>query len=273
VHPALIDLGTWRLPLLGETHLFLPTYGFLFALGVAAAWIWLAARAREMRLDRDRVFNLVFYTVLAGILGAKLTLIAVDWRFYLENPAALLGSLRSAGVLLGGVLAGLVCFIAYASRAGLPAWALADAAAAPLALAQSVGRLGCFSAGCCFGRPARGAFAVTFTDPLAAEHTGVPLHVPLVPVQLVQMASDLALAGVLTWLWRRRMRPEGTVFWIYVLLYGVTRGVIEVWRGDAQRGLYFGGRLSTSQIIGAAGVVLAAAMLLRGRLRARESRA
>ena len=139
-----------------------------------------------------------------------------------------------------------------------------------MALAQGIGRLGCHAAGCCWGVPARpgSSFAVTFTDPQSALQTGVPLNVALVPTQLMQMTNDILLALVLTWLWRRRPEPPGTVFWIYVLLYSLGRGVIEFWRGDIQRGLYFEGMLSTSQIISIVGIVVSGAILLR-RLRRR----
>ena len=264
--PTLIDFGTWNLPFFGETHLFLPTYGVLFAGAVLLAWWWFTRRARSSGLPDEQIFNLVFYTLLGGILGAKLLLIVIDWRFYLAQPFEIVGTLRSAGVLMGGVTCGALVFAWYARRCRLPLWHLADAMAAPLALAQGIGRLGCFAAGCCWGRPAdpHSPLAVVFTNPLAAEQTGVSLNVPLFPVQLVQFAHDVLLAGVLTVCWRRRLRPDGTTFWIYVLVYSLGRGVIELWRGDRQRGLHFGDLLSTSQIIALAGFVAAALMLARG---------
>jgi phosphatidylglycerol:prolipoprotein diacylglycerol transferase len=199
-------------------------------------------------------------------------LILVNWRDYLAQPSAILGTLRAGGVVLGGVVAGAATFTWYVRRHGLPFLKLADAAAAPVALAQSIGRLGCFSAGCCWGtEAANGAWSVTFTDPMAHQQTGVPLGVPLVPVQLIQSVHDLILCLVLTLLWRRRPGPDGTVFWIYVMLYSIGRGVIEFWRGDAQRGLYLGGSLSTSQLLGVAGVLLALGMLIRGGLRRRAT--
>lgn len=267
MHPILIDLGT-----VGSTHLFLPTYGVLFALGVLLAWGWFARRARTLGLDAEPVFNLTFYTLLAGLIGAKLTLLAVDWQYYLSNPKQILGTIRAAGVLMGGVLLAALAFAAYSRRKGLPTWSLADAIAAPLALAQGIGRLGCFAAGCCYGVPAGGRhwWSVVFTDPAAAEQTGVPLHVELVPTQLLQAANDLLLAVVLTWLWRKRVRPDGTVFWVYVLLYCLARGTIEFWRGDTQRGLYFGELISTSQVLSLAGAALAIAMLVVRGLGARR---
>lgn len=264
--PTLIDFGTHNLPLLGEKHLFLPTYGFLFAGGAVLAWWWFMRRGRDLDVSPDSLFNLSFYALLAGIVGAKALLVLLDWRVYLEHPAELLGTLRSAGVLVGGVVAAGLVFTLYARRNGLPLYRLADAIVAPLALAQGIGRLGCFSAGCCWGVPAHGSgFSVTFTDPMSHAQTGVPLHVPLVPTQLFQMVNDLLLAAILTWLWRRRVKPAGTTLWIYVLLYSVGRGLIEFWRGDVARGLFFGDQVSTTQLFAAAGIVVASVMLLRGR--------
>jgi len=268
VFPILIDLGYHDLPLLGETHLFLPTYGFLFATGVVLSWIWFMRRTRGMGLPEEKLFNLTFYAVLAGILGAKLLLILIDWRTYLAHPGEILGTLRSAGVLMGGVGAAALTFYLYAKRQGLPVYALGDAIAAPLIFAQGLGRLGCFSAGCCWGVGvhADNPFAVVFHDPQAHAQTGVPLDTPLFATQLTEMAYDMVLAVVLTLLWRRRVRPDGAVFWTYVLLYSLGRGVIEFWRGDVHRGVYFGGVVSTSQLLAAATGAFAAAMLLRGRM-------
>lgn len=271
--PTLIDLGTHDLPLLGEQHLFLPTYGFLFALGVVLAWVWFMRRAKGMGLPEDRLFNLTFYSVLAGILGAKLLLIVVDWRTYVANPVEIFGTLRSAGVLMGGVLAGTLTFVFYCRRYGLPLWPLADAISAPLVLAQAMGRLGCFSAGCCWGVPldASNPLAITFTDAQARAQTGVPLDVALFPSQLAEMSYDLVLVVVLSFLWRRRLKPAGMVFWTYVLLYSLGRGTIEFWRGDAHRGVYFGDLVSTSQLIAVATALLAAVVLLRAARQRRQA--
>ena len=111
---------------------------------------------------------------------------------------------------------------------------------------------------------------MTFNDPVAAARTGVPLHTPLFPAQIAQATADLALAGILTFLYRRKLRPEGSVFWWYVVIYSLGRGVIEIWRGDTQRGLWFGGALSTSQILSIAAGLFAAGMLVAGFARRRR---
>ena len=267
MHPILIDFGTFDLPLLGTTHLFLPSYGAVFALGALAAWSWFVARARRLDLPQEPVFNLAFYTLLAGLVGAKLTLIVVDFPYYFAHPAEVLGTVRSAGVLMGGVFAGAVAFVFYARKHKLPLGELADAIAAPLALAQGIGRLGCFAAGCCYGVGSDAWCAIRFKSVAARDQTGVPLDMPLLPVQLIEFAFDLALALALTLAWRRRLRPAGTVLWIYFVVYGAGRATIEFWRGDAVRGLWLGGAVSTSQLFSVIAIAAGCFLLIRDRVR------
>jgi phosphatidylglycerol:prolipoprotein diacylglycerol transferase len=267
MHPILVDFGTYNLPGFGPTHMFLPTYGVLFAAGALAAWYWFVARAGRLDLPREPVFNLAFYTLLAGLVGAKLTLILVDLPYYLAHPVEILGTIRSAGVLMGGVVAGAGAFLLYARRQKLPIAELADAIVAPLAMAQGVGRLGCFMAGCCYGVASEAWCAIRVTSAAAHEQTGVPLNTPLAPVQLIESVFDFALALVLTIAWRRRPRPAGTVVSLYFVLYGAGRATIEHWRGDAVRGLWFGGAISTSQIFSIAAILAGAFFLIRDRLR------
>jgi phosphatidylglycerol:prolipoprotein diacylglycerol transferase len=267
MHPILVDFGTHNLPWLGTTHLFLPSYGVIFAAGALVAWWWFVARARTLELPAEPVFNLAFYTLLAGLFGAKLTLILVDLPYYAANPAEILGTIRSAGVLMGGLVAGGLVFIAYARKQRLPVYELMDAIVAPVALAQGIGRLGCFAAGCCYGIGTGSWCAVSFTSAAAHEQTGVPLGTPLVPVQLIEFAFDVALAFTLSALWRKRLRPAGTVSWIYLIVYGAGRATIELWRGDAVRGLWLHGAVSTSQLFSLLAIVAGTALLIRDRVR------
>jgi phosphatidylglycerol---prolipoprotein diacylglyceryl transferase len=267
MHPILIDFGSFDLPYFGTTHLFLPTYGVLFAAGAMLAWWWFVRRARTLGLPQEPVFNLAFYALIGGLLGAKLTLIAIDLPYYLANPGQIIGTIRSAGVLMGGVLLGALAFIYYAWKQKLPLFTLGDAIAAPLALAQGIGRLGCFAAGCCWGVPSDAWCAVRFTSGAAHDQTGVPQGIPLLPVQLIEFGFDLALAGFLAWMWNRRGRYPGTVFWVYLVLYGAGRATIEHWRGDTVRGLWLGGALSTSQLFSFAAIAIGAFFLIHDRVR------
>ena len=139
----------------------------------------------------------------------------------------------------------------------MPLWKTADILAPALALGQTLGRLGCFLAGCCYGRPSDTPWAVTFTDQACLAPVNTPLH----PTQLYSAFTNLAIFVILL-IFSRRNKIAGRVFWTYVLLYGLTRSIIENLRGDF-RGAEVFGLLSISQALGLTGVVVAIVMLAR----------
>jgi phosphatidylglycerol:prolipoprotein diacylglycerol transferase len=128
----------------------------------------------------------------------------------------------------------------------MPVWTTCDVFAPGIALGHAVGRLGCLAAGCCYGKPTQVAWAVTFTDPAAALNVGTPLNVPLHPTQLYEALAGFVILIVLLALERRRRPFAGRTFWQFVLMYAVSRFVIEFYRGD-DRGMM--SVFSTSQVI------------------------
>ncbi len=253
MHPILIDLGP----------LEIPSYGVLMA-GAFLLGLWLMVRlARGENIDPDHVSGLWVSFLLAGLVGSKLTLYLVDWRYYWEQPAAILSSWRSAGVYYGGFIAAAFTGWVYMRRHGLPFGKIVDLTAPALALGQSIGRWGCFSAGCCYGKPTTVPWAVTFTSSRAREITGVPLYSSLHPTQIYLSLNALLLCGVLLLLlrWkRRRGLADGVVFWSYVVLYGATRFGFEVFRDDPRGSI---GALSTSQALGVVAVLVGLVALAR----------
>lgn len=223
--------------------------------------IWLLRRkALAAGLPDQKVLDLSLYILASAILGAKALLVAVEWRRYTANPRDLVEILRSGGVFYGGLIAATTVAIVYMKRHDLPAWAIADMGAPAIALGEAIGRWGCFAAGCCYGKESHGPFAVTFTDHFANEAVGTPLGVPLHPTQLYLSLNAFLIFLILQWAYRRKTF-DGEVFWLYVLLYAVTRGILETWRGDLVRGFVIPGALSTSQFIGLLAALLAGAML------------
>ncbi len=194
----------------------------------------------------------------------------VEWKRYAANPRDLVEVLRSGGVFYGGLIAATTVAIWYMRKNSLPAWRIADMGAPSIALGEAIGRWGCFAAGCCYGRPTAGPFGVTFTDPFAHDAVGTPLGVPLHPTQIYLSLNAFLIFGILQWAYRRKTF-DGEVFWLYVLLYAVTRGIVEIWRGDIVRGFVVGNWLSTSQFIGLLGALLAGGMLFFLSRRQREA--
>jgi len=169
--------------------------------------------------------------------------------------------LRSGGVFYGGLICATTVAVVYMHRNALPGWRIADMGAPSIALGEAIGRWGCFAAGCCYGKESHGPFAVTFTDPFAHDAVGTPLGVPLHPTQIYLSLNALVIFVILQWAYRRKTF-DGEVFWLYVLLYAITRGILEIWRGDLVRGFVIPGVLSTSQGIGLVTALVAGAMLL-----------
>ena len=128
-----------------------------------------------------------------------------------------------------------------------------------IALGHVVGRFGCFFAGCCFGKPTTLPWAVTFTNAFAAQNVGTPIGVPLHPVQIYEAAIEAVILGFLLLTERRGRRFEGRTFWLYMLLYAISRFILEFFRGD-ERGVV--GMLSTSQFISVVLAPLSIGMLV-----------
>ena len=256
MHPVLLRMGPFTL------H----TYGVLVAAGVLLG-LWLARRQAARRgLDPDRFWNLGIYMVLAALVGAKLWLVVVDWKYYVEHPREIISfsTLLAGGVFYGGFLTAAAVAVLYARRFRLRFLSLADIYAAPLALGHAIGRLGCLAAGCCYGKPTVAAWGIRFSDPYAHTLVGTPLGIPLHPTQLYEAMAEFLILVVLLWL-SRGQRFTGQLFATYAVLYGLTRGTIEFFRGDPERTLFAGGAFSLMQAVSVALIVLGAWLLLRAR--------
>src|SRR5829696_1150001 len=236
------------------------TYGVLLAAAYLLGLQFALIRARKRGLDGQRVMDLGIWIIISALVGAKLLLLIVDWRQFTSSPRDLLGLLRSGGVFYGGLIAAVVVALIYLRRHRMPLWTTTDVFAPGIALGHIVGRMGCLLAGCCFGRPTSVPWAITFRDPAAAANVGTPLHVPLHPTQLYEAGAEVLILAFLL-AFERRGRPfPGRTFWSYMFLYGISRFVIEFYRGDS-RGMVFD-VLSTSQFVSIVLVPLSIVMLV-----------
>lgn len=249
MHPRLLEFGP----------LTVYSYGVLLAAAYLAALYYTVRRARRAGLDADRVLDLGIYIIISALVGAKTLLLVVDFEYFRRQPAELWTLARSGGVFYGGLVLAFAVGLWYMRRHRLPVWATADAIAPGIALGHVVGRFGCLLAGCCYGTPTDLPWAITFKDPFAAANVGTPLHVGLHPTQMYDAAAEFAILLLLIGTERRGRRFSGRTFWIYILLYAVSRFAIEFVRGDP-RGSTFG--WSTSQAISMGLAPLAIVMLV-----------
>lgn len=262
MHPILFSVGTW--PVYSYGVLLAAAYLIGLQLGVV--------RARRAGIDPARVMDLGIYLIIAALVGAKLMLIAVDWEYFKSQPRELLSLVRAGGVFYGGLIAAVAVGLWLVRRYKLPAWTTGDLMAPGIALGHIVGRFGCLMAGCCYGRPTDVAWAITFTDPLAATNVGTPLGIPLHPTQLYDAGAELIILGLLLFTERKGRPFAGRTFWGYLLLYGISRFIIEFYRGDANRGTVMAG-LSTSQFVSLLLVPASLLMLVYLRRRGQAAKA
>ena len=229
----------------------IPTYGVLVALGVLLG-LWISVRNSEKQgIKAENAWDFGIAVVLAGIIGSKILYILVDWRAYAEHPREIfsLSTLQAGGVFSGGLIGAFVVAWWFVRKHHMPALATCDAFSPGLAMGHAIGRLGCFAAGCCYGKPTSHFWGVTFTNPLAAQYVGTPLNIALEPTQLFESAAELIIFAILTWMFARK-KFDGQVFGAYLFLYGIARFLIEFLRDDPGRGgPYFGGLLSGTQLI------------------------
>ncbi|MGH7246634.1 MAG: prolipoprotein diacylglyceryl transferase, partial [Pseudomonadota bacterium] len=179
--PKLITIGGF----------YLPTYGVLVAIAFLAALTITVRLARRSGLDGELITNLAVYCALAGLAGAKVLMILFDFNDYVQHPSEIFSfsTLQAAGVFQGGFVLAILTAFLYMRRHALPFLLTADAFAPGIVIGHAIGRLGCFAAGCCWGKACSLPWAVTFRNPEANRLVGVPLNVPLHPTQLYELIA------------------------------------------------------------------------------------
>src|SRR6185295_17950125 len=236
MYPRLFEAG----PITVYTYGVLLAAAYLFGLQLARV------RAKSRGLDANRILDLGIYIIISALVGAKLLLLITDFKSFTADPRELLTLARSGGVFYGGLIVAVVVALWYIRRIGLPLWTTCDAFAPGIAIGHVVGRFGCFFAGCCYGKPTSMPWGITFTDPYAAANVGTPLNVRLHPTQLYEAGAEAIILAVLLLTESRGKRYPGRTFWLYMLLYAISRYIIEIFRGDPRGTI---GIFSTSQFI------------------------
>jgi phosphatidylglycerol:prolipoprotein diacylglycerol transferase len=234
------------------------TYGVMVALGIMAGVLLAEFLHRRNGGEPGRVIDLALIVVICGLVGARTLFILINLGYYISNPIETVmlwkGGLVFYGGLAGGTLGLLGCIRFY----HLPLWPILDLGAVAIALGHGIGRLGCFTAGCCYGKPTDLPWAVTFTDPrcLALEVLNQPVH----PTQLYSFFFLMGLTGILVWLEPRKKFP-GQGASVYLILYGLFRFGVEFLRADPRGKMdLMGVTLATSQWISIAAVLAGAAI-------------
>ena len=199
MHPILFQFGGF--------HIY--AYGFFVVVGfcVAAVLSVLKIRKSGIKLPLENVADLFFYTVLSAFLGSRILFILINFDVYRQHPLQMLKIWEGGLVFYGGLIPAAIVAFAYMRWHRLPTWKLADLISPLIALGLSFGRIGCFFAGCCYGRETSLPWAVVFKNPNSLARLNVPLH----PSQLYEAAKGLAIFLFLSWMSKRKTF-DGQIF-------------------------------------------------------------
>lgn len=214
-------------------------YGFMIAIGVLAAWFVAEQRARRLKLAYEHIFYLVVWCAIGGFASAKILFWITNWQEFIQNPRQIIGS--DGFVVYGGIIGGIFAGWLYCRIKKLKFLAYFDLMMPSIALAQGFGRIGCFLAGCCYGKETSGPLAVTFTSSDLA-----PNNIPLIPTQIYSSILDFVHFLLLLYVAKHK-KADGQVAACYLIFYSIGRFIIEFFRGDIERGSV--GSFSTSQFI------------------------
>jgi phosphatidylglycerol---prolipoprotein diacylglyceryl transferase len=223
MYPKILELGP----------ITIHTYGLLLAAAFIVG-IWVASRnAKKIGMDTDSIWNLGLMVIFSALVGSKFILFLSDYRYYSQNFREIfsLSTLRSAGVYYGGLLLALGSAFWYARKKKISIVTLADLAVPGIALGQAIARIGCLSAGCCYGKPTHLPWGITFTSQYAYDNIGVPLNIPLHPTQIYEAVGNICLFLFLMW----RLSKEhikGQILLEFLGLYAILKFAIEFYRND-----------------------------------------
>lgn len=213
-------------------------YGLMIGIGIVLAFIAGTYLAKKKGIDADELFNLTTISVIGGFACAKVLFCIVEWDSFVKNPLGTLGS--SGFVVYGGIIGGILLCALYCKIKKLPFWKYFDTVLPAVAIAQGFGRIGCFLAGCCYGRETGSFVGIAFHNSKFA-----PNDVKLIPTQLFSSAGCFIMAAVL-FAYSRKERKDARTGALYLIMYSIGRSVIEYFRNDYRGAI---GILSTSQFI------------------------
>lgn len=229
------------------------SYGMMVAIAFVIGLYVARFEARRKDIKIELVYDLAFYLIIGSLIGARLYyLVFFEPSSFIEDPGAVLkiwqGGLAIHGAILGGILTALL----FSKIHKISFWKLADLVAPSIVLGQAIGRIGCFLNGCCFGVPTESVFGVHFPKESLAyiAYNGLAVH----PIQLYESFFS-AIGFLFLWSMRRKIRFDGGLFLLYLVVYSCARIVLSGLRGDS---LYIWGTgLKVAQIMSGAIFVIA----------------
>jgi phosphatidylglycerol:prolipoprotein diacylglycerol transferase len=228
-------------------------YGIMVALAVVTLIVWaLVAVKKGAKISYDNVISAAIVGIISGIIFSRLLHVIDLWDYYMQNPGLIFSSFGEGLTIYGAVLGAALGIWIYSRIRRISFGYLADMIAPGIILAQAIGRVGCTLNGCCYGVRTDFCLAVIYTSPDTHAPIGIPVH----PTQMYELFYNLIVFGILLLL-RKRFRPDGSLFLIYLTLYAAWRLGIDFIREGKE--LLFG--LHEAQLISIVVLIIAITLM------------
>ncbi len=240
MHPQLF---TFQVPdflsnLFNSQEITVYTYGVCIVLGTVIASLYTKWRAKK-DLTIIELSNSFFYIIfIAGFIGGKLFYYLEKPIYYIKNLHLLLDNFSGGFVFYGSFITIIPFVIWYLKKYRMPILPMLDILAITTLIVHSIGRLGCFFGGCCYGKPTN-----AFTGMIFPKTNGVHVH----PSQLYEITALLLIMGILFY-YKKKQQFSGQLFLLYISFYAISRAILELFRGD-KRGYIINQYLSHSQLV------------------------
>jgi len=238
MYPYLVDWTVFGI------HIHPPTYGVLLATAFSAGYFLAIWRAIKLGEDPKELENIFLWVVVASVIGSRMFHVLFEEPgYYWEHPGKIVAIWEGGYTFYGALLASMLAILIYVRVRKIDFWQICDISAPATALGLAIGRVGCFMAGCCWGRKTTVPWAVTFRRPDSfCDVRNVPLH----PTQLYEAAAALAIFFYFQWRFNHR-KYAGQLMFEGLFLYSIARYIIEFYRGDDYRGYIIQNWVSYSQ--------------------------
>jgi len=233
MHPELFSFGP----------ITLHTYGLFVGIGFLAAILITMHLGRVYNIEPQQVLDMGFLMLISAVVGSRLLYVLMNLSYYTRHPLGILEIWHGGLVFSGGAVCAIGSLLWYARHHSLSILDLGDLWAPATAIGQGFGRIGCFMAGCCYGKPTHAPWAVVFTNPKSL----APLHVPIHPTEIYHSISGFLLFGILLLVHHKKSYKGQVLFW-FLLLHSFSRLLIERFRGD-DRGMIFNTNMTVTQFM------------------------
>ncbi|MCF8144393.1 MAG: prolipoprotein diacylglyceryl transferase [Deltaproteobacteria bacterium] len=221
----------------------LHTYGLFVATGFLVGLMVAIKIGKSEGIPPQQTTDIGFLMIVAAIAGSRIMYVLMNLSYYMERPTDIFKMWQGGLVFSGGIVCVVLAVVWYTRRHQLSFWKMTDMWAPAMAIGQAIGRIGCFMAGCCYGKPTGSSCGVVFTDP----HSLAPLNIPLHPTQLYSSAGNFIIFVILLLLHRKKTF-DGQVFLWLLVLHSTARLFVERFRGD-DRGMLLGSGMTITQLV------------------------